>query len=100
MEVELQGVQQMVHYRPALPGELPAPVVAGVSLFDPGAMVTWLKVSGEGQAIGKEWRALDYGCSACRQGVMQARRRAGQFEVRCTGCGVGTKKAMQSEAAA
>ena len=87
MEVEDAGSHQMVRYRPALPGELPAPVVVGVSLFDPGAMLTWLRVSGEGQFIGEVWQALEYGCSACRQGVMQARRRAGRLEVRCTGCG-------------
>jgi hypothetical protein len=81
MEVSPRGDHQVVRYRPALPGELPAPVMAGVSLFDPGAMVTWLKVSGEGQTIGKEWRALDYGCGTCRQGVMQARRRAGQMRI-------------------
>ena len=42
----------------------------------------------EGQTIGAAWRAVGYGCDTCRQGVMQARRRAGVLEVRCTGCGV------------
>jgi len=88
MEIERQDDHQVVRYRPALSGELPAPVVAPVSLFNPGFVTEWLRVSEEGQAIGKEWRALDYGCGACRQGVMQARRRAGQLEVRCTGCGM------------
>lgn len=100
MEVLPQGDHLAVRYRPALSGELPAPVVANVSLFNPGFVAEWLRVSEEGQAIGKEWRALDYGCSACRQGVMQARRRAGQLTVRCTGCGLETKEAMSSEAAA
>jgi hypothetical protein len=62
--------------------------VAGVSLFDPGALLDWLRISDEGQCVEKEWLALGYGCSACRQGVMQARRRSGQLTVRCTGCGV------------
>ncbi|PWV71488.1 hypothetical protein DER72_12136 [Halomonas sp. A11-A] len=38
--------------------------------------------------IGEAWRAVGYGCDACRQGVMQARRRASVLEMRCTGCGV------------
>lgn len=88
IEGETVGSHQVVHYRPALPGEPPAPVVAGVSLFDPGFVADWLRVSGQGQAIGEVWQALDYGCDTCRQGVMQARRRAGRLNVRCTGCGI------------
>lgn len=94
MDVLPQVDHQLVRYRAALPGELPAPVVAGVSLFDPGAMEIWLNISGEGQATNKEWRALDYGCSTCRQGVMQARRRAGQLTVRCSGCGEAETQAV------
>ena len=88
MEVDDSEGHLAVRYRPALSGELPAPVVAGVSLFDPGALLDWLRISDEGQGLEKEWLALGYGCSACRQGVMQARRRSGQLTVRCTGCGV------------
>jgi hypothetical protein len=90
MEVESRNGHQVIRYRPALPGELPAPVVAPVSLYDPGFIAEWLAVSEEGQTMSDAWRAVAYGCSECRQGAMQARRRASVLEVRCTGCGDAT----------
>jgi hypothetical protein len=87
MEVTSKDGHQVMRYHPALPGELPAPVVAPVSLYDPGFIAEWLAVSEECQTMDDAWRALAYGCSVCRQGVMQARRRAGRLTVRCTGCG-------------
>ncbi|WP_075881436.1 hypothetical protein [Vreelandella massiliensis] len=68
MDVEERDGYLAVRYRPALAGELPAPVVAPVSLFDPGFVAEWLRVSEEGHVIGNAWRAVAYGCSACRQG--------------------------------
>lgn len=87
MDVQATGNHYAVRYRPALLGELLAPVVAPVSLYDPGFVADWLRHGEEGQMIGEVWRAVGYGCDGCRQGVMQARRKAGVLEVRCTGCG-------------
>lgn len=77
-------------YRPAAPGERPAPTLAPTLVATVHFLATWLGVSTEGDSIDAAWRVQPFACQDCTQGTLQARRRAGRIECRCPACEAAT----------
>ena len=69
-------------------GEDPAPVTWTGFGMTAEETKDWLDLVGEAEEQGPEWRFTEFHCSACHHGHIQARRRAGETQTRCTRCSV------------
>lgn len=86
LALEIDGRVEYVGVDRLHVGEEPAPVLWSGFEISAEAGREWFDLSGEAEEFGPEWRFSDFHCSKCHHGHIQARRRAGQAEVRCTRC--------------
>ncbi len=75
------GVDQLRH------GEVPAPVLEPVCEMSAIELAVWLDRTSESAQLLNEWRSQPVLCTDCRHAPLQARRRAGRAECRCSACG-------------
>lgn len=87
LEIDVDGVVEYIGVPNLHQGEEPAPVIWGGMGMMPEEAQTWLDLSGEADDYGPEWRFTEFHCSLCNHGNIQARRRVGSTETRCTRCG-------------
>ena len=85
--IEVDGVIEFIPVSSLHAGEQPAAVTIPTLAFSAEFAREWLDVSGEADDLEPEWRFLPVACDQCSRGVIQARRKAGVTESRCTRCG-------------
>lgn len=87
IELEIDGHIEYLGVPELHPGEVPAPVTMPTLMLQPEEAALWLEISDEGEALGVDWRQLEFGCGKCGQGMLHAYRALDGIHVRCSaGC--------------
>lgn len=68
-------------------GEESAPDKMPTQMLTPEETALWLEISGEGEALGVDWRQTEFACGKCGQGMVHAYRSLAGVKTRCSaGC--------------
>lgn len=86
LQLEVDGIVEFVAVPSLHPGEQPAPVVWPGFEMSPAEVKDWLDLSCEADGLESDWRFTEFSCGTCHHGQIQARRRGGETQVRCTRC--------------